>query len=442
MRIIRGTVLAVAGSLALAAPAAATITHTHITKPAKSPSYFTYNYNNPNTFAVAGKTDSTSPSTDTVDILCFYGTGYSTVATGVTLNSKGSFSVDAPLNNVKDETCHLAALPSGQTTLTPAFAGPHIDVGERQNDRLTGGPNNGKRYDYYAWGQQPRFANDYDSISSCGLCDSYIFDATGDQTTTVFYGNAFLNTGNENGSTSTRSDIQVDGRDAYAAYTAYNVFSGARNVPGFPSLSWHFSQNAKTGDVTITETDQFVRCNTPTYPPTITTCTSYKPTGVEVSRKMVQNASGQMVWITDTFKSTDGHAHKVDLLYDNSQCLTNNACSASTIGYRFPGKHGYAAHAPGAVVHVSKGVGSIYVKVLGAPNGDFSTGQGAITFAQAPTKIVFAPPAFSDDSNFTMHYAAKVAAKGTVTYRFVYSTDAFYAQVHKDALAAQKALSK
>ena len=52
-------------------------------------------------------------------------------------------------------------------------------------------------------------------------------------------------------------------------------------------------------------------------------------------------------------------------------------------------------------------------------------------------QILFIHP-FSSDSEFTMHYAAKVPAKGTVTYRFVCSTAALYAQVHRYALAARR----
>ncbi len=125
---------------------------------------------------------------------------------------------------------------------------------------ISGGPNDGKLYDYYAWGQQTALADDYDSISSCGLCDSYLFDSTGGLTSIVFYGNAWLNYGNENGTGDTRSDIQVDGRDAYMGYSAYQVFGGSNQEPGFPTLTYHVSQNSSTGDVTITETDQIARC--------------------------------------------------------------------------------------------------------------------------------------------------------------------------------------
>lgn len=437
--------LAIVASLAFAAPAGATITKTHITTPAKSPTYFTYNENSPNTFKVSGTTNSTSPSTDTVDILCFYGDSgqYDTVASGVTLGSHGSFSVPAaPLNTVYDGECQLAAVPSGLTKIGSGFTGPRIEVGERQVYPISGGPNNGKLYDYYVWGQQTAVADDYDSISSCGFCDSYLLDNTGGLTSIVFYGNAWFNYGNENGTGNTRSDIQVDGRDAYMGYSANQVFAGSNQEHGFPTVTYHVSQNSSTGDVTITETDQIARCKgSPPYPPTSTTCPSFKPTGVEVKRKMVQNASGQMVWITDSFKSTDGHAHTLDLLYDNAQCLQASSCTASNVGYRFPGQHAYRSHAPGDVLHVRKGIASAYVDVLGAPDGDPYTGQAAITWGQAPTKVLFVNPAFSVDSNFTMHYAGKVPAKGSLTYRFVYSTAYTYAAVHRDALAAQHALN-
>lgn len=435
--------LAIAASLAFAAPAGATITKTRIATPAKSPTFFTYNNSNPNTFKVSGTTNSTSPSTDTVDILCFYGDNgqYKTVQTDVGLRSNRSFSVDAPLTTVDDSECRLTALPSGQTAQESSYTGPWIDVSERDPSHISGGPNDGKLYDYYAWGQQTALANDYDSVGSCGLCDSYLFDSAGGLTSIVFYANAWLDYGNENGNGDTRSEIQVDGRDAYASGAAQALFPGSNQEPGFPALSWKFSQNLSSGDVTMTETDQIARCTgSPAYPPTSTTCPSFKSTGVEVSREMVQSSSGHVVSITDNFKSTDGHAHKLDLLYENNQCLTSGTCAPSRVGYRFPGHPGYAAHAPGNTVHVAKGVASIYVKVLGAPDGDPYTGQGAITYGKAPTQILFnAIPSF-ESSSFTMHYAGTVPAKGTLSYKFVYSTATTYAAVHRYAQAAQRGL--
>lgn len=434
-------VLVMASALMLASTASATITHTHITTPAKSPAYFAYNYNHPNTFTVAGKTDSTSPTTDTVDILCFYGDDgrFYRVATDVPLRSDGSFSTAAPLNTVYASECHLAALPSGEITLESAFTGPRIEVNER---RVYPIGTTSKPYDYYVWAQQTPLADDYDSVGSCGLCDSYLFDEAGGNTAIVFYANAWLNYENENGSGDTRSEIKVDGRNAYTSGAAEPAFSGSDTNSGFPALTWKYSQDPVSGDVTITETDVIARCRgSHNYPPSSTNCPSFKPTGVEVRRKLVQSASGHVVSITDNYESTDGHTHKLDLLYENNQCLApSNQCTPSRTGYRFPGHPAYAAHAPGDVVHVPNGVASVYVKVLGAPDGDPYTGQGAITYGTAPTQILFNPPPTFGSSSFTMHYAGKVPAKGALTYRFVYSTAYTYAQVHSEALAAQRAL--
>ncbi len=453
MRFIRGTfvaALAIAGALAVAAPAGATITTTRITTPAKSPSYLTYNYNSDNTFKVAGTTNSTSPGTDQVDILCFYGDNgrYLTVESNVSLNSDRSFSVPkALLNTVADHRCRLAAVPSGTTTLGPGYRGPWIDVSQRKTYLVSGGPNDGMPYELYAYGQQTAAADDYDSIGTCGLCDSYLQDVAGGVTSIVFYANSFLWYGNEEQNGNTRSEIQVDRRNAYVPAAAQALFTNSDDNSGFPAFTWHFSQKSHTGNVTITETDAVARCtgssSSSTYPPTPTSCPKFKSTGVEVDRKIVQSASGDVVSITDTYKSTDGHSHRLDLLYENAQCLSNNGCLAGSVGYRFPGKHAYNSHAPGNVVNVPAGIGSIYVKQRGAPDGDPYTGQGAITYGQAPNEVLFIHgfgTSFGPVSEFTAHYAGKVPAKGTLTYRFVYSIAYTYAQVHSEALAAERAL--
>jgi hypothetical protein len=442
MRLKYGLPLACVASLALAPAAAATITKTHVTTPAKSPSYFISK--NSNTFKVKGTTNSSSPSTDQVDIRCFYGSNQSAlVQSGVSLHSNGSFSVPAaPLSSVKDKECRLRAVPHGVTTPSSSYTGPWLDVGEQSTARVPGGPNAGTTFNYYYWGQQTALGNDYYSLGYCGLCDSYLFNRAGALTATVFYANAYLWW--QDGSPSTRSELKVDGRDAYPPGVESSFFTGAQNVPGLPKLTYKAVQNNKNGNVTITETDPLFRCNgTDSYPPTQTSCTSYKSTGVEAHRTIVQSASGHVVSITDSYKSTNGRAHKIDLLYENDQCLgpgTGSPCSGSTVGYRFAGHHSYAAHTLGDVVHVPHGVGTVYMKVLGAPDGDHATGQGAITYAQAPTKIVFISS--GSISELTMHYAAKVPAKGTVTYRFAYATAYTSAQVHHYAAAAQRALKK
>ncbi|HZO77045.1 MAG TPA: hypothetical protein VFB39_03315 [Solirubrobacteraceae bacterium] len=445
--------LAITAWLALAAPAGATtIAHTHITAPAKNPTYLTYNYNTGNSFKVAGTTDSTAPTTDTVDILCFYGDygQYLTVQDGVTLSSNKTFSVPkAPLSAVADHRCRLAAVPSGTTTLGPGYRGPWINVSQRKTYSVSGGPNDGMPYDLYAFGQQTAVADDYDSIGTCGLCDSYLQDVAGGVTSIVFYANSFLWYGNEEQNGNTRSEIQVNGRNAYVPAAAQALFTNSDDNPGFPAFSWHFSQNSLTGDVTITETDGIARCtgssSSSSYPPTATSCPKFKSTGVEVDRKIVQSASGHVVSITDTYKSTDGHSHRLDLLYENAQCLGNNGCLAGSVGYRFPGKPAYNSHAPGDVVNVRAGIGSIYVRSRSAPDGDPYAGQGAITYGRAPDEVLFIQgfnTGFGPVSDFTAHYVGKVPAKGSLTYRFVYSTAYTYAQVHQEALAAQRALKK
>lgn len=438
-------------ALALASPAAATITVSDITTPATSPTYVTYDNDSPATIVVAGTTNSTSPGTDRIDLRCFYGdSGQSyLLQSGVSLTGDGSFSAQAPLSNIERSICRLRAVPAGATVNQPAFSGPLIAVDYVATRRIAGGPNAGLPYDFYAWGQQTGAADDYNSVGNCGLADSFLYDDAYGYATTVFYCNAWMYQRNLDGAGDTRSEIQVDGQDAYDASGAAALFprsgacpsacDGSIDDPGFPALSYTVSQDSSSGDVTISDSETIVRCPPGTsYPPSQTTCGSFTSTGVRVNRTIRQTSGGHLVLVTDSYQSTDGHAHALDLLYQNDQAVTADFASPlqADVGYRFPGQTRYQAHVRGNEVSVPRGLGTIYVKNLTADDGDPYTGQGAITYSTAPSEILFISPATEARSDFTMHYAGTVPARGSLIYAFAYSTDFTTAAVTGEARIA------
>jgi len=245
------------------------------------------------------------------------------------------------------------------------------------------------------------------------------------------------------GTGDTRSGIQVDGQDAYASYGARSIFArsgpcpptcnGSQDNAGFPPVTYTFAQDATNGNVTLHESENLVRCQTAVaYPPTHATCGSFTATGVKVDRTFVQDHSGHVVLVTDSYSSTNGAQHAIDLLYENAQYLTSS--KQPNIGYRFPGQSTYTAHVRGDVVTVPARPGTIYVKNLSADDGDPSTGQGAITYAAAPSQILFISPSNYSESDLMMHYAGTVPASGALSYKFGYATEFSFAPLVADSL--------
>ena len=177
--------------LAAVPSAQAAITGSHVARP-KDPRYLVYNQDNPNTFAIAGTTSGGNPATDQVDLLCFHGTTYETVASNVPLAGDGSFSVHAAdLSKIEYRLCRLRAVPAGSVpvNLSP-FKGPLLGGDHRRTYKIVGPPNDGAAYDFYIWAQQRAGAFDYDSLGSCGIDDAYLNVSTLDIGTVTFYCNA------------------------------------------------------------------------------------------------------------------------------------------------------------------------------------------------------------------------------------------------------------
>src|SRR3954454_7396437 len=140
----------VVGGLAVTPAAHAAITASQITSPTNPSFFIAYEDAAAQAFTIAGTTTGGSPSSDKVDIRCYFAGTSVKVKGNVDLNSNGSFSVTAAdLNKLLELTCQLKPVPAGTTPadLTP-FSGPVVGVGERESSKVSGGPNNGKPYDY------------------------------------------------------------------------------------------------------------------------------------------------------------------------------------------------------------------------------------------------------------------------------------------------------
>jgi hypothetical protein len=420
--------------------ATASITASSVTGPT-SPSFQIYDLDSPNTIAVSGTTNSDLPTTDQVDLLCYYGpasASHKTLATGVSLNPvTGSFSVPAAdLNNVKRQACTLRAIPAGSSPsdLTP-FTGPVLATGSSQTFAITGGPNTGVLHDYYTWGQQLTGADDYDSYGSCGLCDAYLVNANHSQTTTTFFGNDwFENRDRPFTPGSTRSEIQVDGADAYSPPRAEQINPNAGS--GLPALTYEYALDPPNGNLTITETNPLVKCPDPTFPATSATCPSFVSTGVADHRTISQEQDGHLVFITDSYVSTDTRQHNLDLLPENEQRFSDPGSNGLNIGYQFPGEASFNTHGNTDVVSFpDTSPAAVYVRVNGSADGDETSGRGAIVFDRPVSPASFTA-AISSLSSLHFHQTGLVTGSCSPTFSFAYAQDYLAANIQALAQSA------
>ncbi|HEY2182669.1 MAG TPA: PASTA domain-containing protein [Gaiellaceae bacterium] len=413
------TTLAV-GCLVVTPAAGAAITASQITSPA-NPSFFIADEDAAaQTFTISGTTSGGSPASDKVDIRCYFAGTSVKVKGNVPLNSNGSFSIAAAdLNELLELTCQLRAVPAGTNPadLTP-FSGPVVGVGARESSKIGGGPNDGKAYDYALDAQQLTAAFDYASLGSCGLHNGFLYDASHANTTVTFACNAGLGRA-DSPTTPTRSELQVDSANAYAPTQAFFVNSGAA---GLPALTDTYAVDKATGDVVIRETDPIVTCSTATYPPTTSSCATFVSTGVTNERTITQDHDGHISWITDVFKSTDGKAHALDLLWDNSEQFFGASGDSSKLEYEFPGDNSFSTHATGANFSLPTSPGAIFIRMHGAADGETGTGQGAMVYDRTATAAKFTSVT-TLGSEFTLHQTGKVPAGGSTRFRFAYVQD-------------------
>ena len=373
------------------------------------------------TFAIAGTTSGGNPSGDKVDVRCYYAGKSALVAKSVALGPGGSFSVAAAnLGKLLHLTCRLRAVPAGSapSTLAP-YSGPVIGVGERNSSAVGGGPNNGKLTDYYLYAAQQTAAFDYVSLGGCGIKDGYLMDSTYAVTTSTFFCDAGLFRG-EAGGASTRSELRIDGTNAYTPEAAGSINP---NASGLPVLSFSYKVDARTGNLAIHETDPLVRCADPAFPPTAASCAAFASTGVTDTRTITQNHDGHISWVSDVFASTDRKAHALDLLWDNTQHFHGSKGDSTQIEYAFPGHSGYSTHLGGdAVALPGAAPGTILIRMHGAADGDTSTGQGALVYDRPAARATFTTVS-TVGSDFTLQQTGTVPAGASTRFRFAYVQD-------------------
>lgn len=447
---------AAVGALALmfafTASAQATITGSNITTPADGSLLFQNIDTNPNqTFTVAGTM--TGAVNDLYEIDCYRG-GQPAIRylgpthSGITLTSS-SFSVSVPQRTFAGESCQLLALPYNAAPSSLAgYTGPRVGFSDFLTYAFSSGANQGKVYDFSFGDATPTGNTGIDGIDSCGPY-TYPLDGTSAMNAGPYlincggslYGNSNDFFSNPTTEDLTHSEILVDGQNAIGSYSASHLFSGSSALSGFPALTASMdSFNTSNGNAQTTDSEPLVRC-TPSaaYAATSTSCTAFAPTGVRVTRVTSYTTAGRVATVSDTYSSTDGSTHSVDLLYETD-------LNDSTAGWELPGQSSFAHHSTGDTGPApTSAPGTVYgiEDVLAAPS--LANPVGALTFAEGYKGVRFDNTLWSGygsgSQSALFQYQRTVTASAPVTITWSYATGATLSEVQGYAQAARSMMA-
>lgn len=439
---------ALTAASALALPGVAGAATSAVTAPADGA---TFVYDNDTHPGVVAAVDGTATGASQVDLRCAdrrAGTwSFSGVlAGGGALDaSGGGFHATNVTLPPQQQNCLLVALPTGQAVpTTPAgYAGPRLRVldtllqGTGLQD-ANGGVNQGKRYDFFALANGAEGDADWSSAADGGVEDMYLLAPAPEEAGRVFAGaDAIPRTDPATGPdpTSTATGIVVDATNAYLGPTWEQAITPSmqfvfNNLTPFPTVTATSSQ-APDGALVTDEHDLIVQCTgaDPNYfSPAGFTCPPLKDAGVALDLRTSLSPSGHVVTRRWTFSATDHQAHTVSLVLANRASLTSPART-----WRFPGEPGYAPHVTGdAVAPPATAPWTTRFHAEGAPDGDTSTGVGAITSSVAPAGIRFILA-----RGYTATYALHVPATGTTELTNVLMAEATQAALEQDIKNAE-----
>jgi hypothetical protein len=263
-------------------------------------------------------------------------------------------------------------------------------------------------HDFFLTQAQSQGYMDYLSAGGCALDYSFIFDpVTLGQSSSLFYCNGYFwyrngaTTASATQDQATRSELQVDGNNAYLPANAQDVYyvdstHDATLNEGFPALTFNTSIDPSNGNPHITETDPIVRCNPngaafhpdtgdPAWPDD---CSSFTGTGVQLDRTIQGDRDGRRSTMTDVWSSTDGASHQLDMQYEQDFHGDPGTNPSPTFLYPWLGSDytspsvGDTVAGPGA-----EGPTTVFIDGNGASGDVFKFPQGSVTFSTAPNDI-------------------------------------------------------
>jgi Glucodextranase, domain B len=430
--------------LAAAAPARAEVESSEITSPT-DPAYIFEDSTTPSpSLTITG----TTTGAGGVDINCYTATESVTVREAVPVTAE-KFSVTVKLSKLpqgeEEQPCVLRAVPEGSVEPhppgepSPAFKGPRLAASTWNlietsklvyNDRLTS-----STLAALVEIQAPGF---------CGIALSLLYAPSSlTESEPLFFCDAVLSE-RAIGSAGPlgRSEIQVDGQNAFDSYTAAQLFIKLKTANQFPPLTVTRSFDPTTGLTTVREVDPIVECvgKAPAFPPEAPeSCESFRSAGVQLERSWHPAVGNEVVNMSDVWRSTDGAAHTLDLLYDEELADNRNTGGGS---FEFPGKPGFVATLKGEPVTLAAGPSAFFYKSDNTtpPGGDAEHRhpQGAIVYDRAPSGPldVFIGSEESTETGttaengFLMPYHGTVPAGGTYALRMAFITAFALSEVH------------
>ncbi len=452
---IAAIIAAVAALGTAPAAAQATVTATNITSwtssssgtPANSRYLISYD-NEPTTLTVKG-TAPGAANGDRVDVVCFYGSSsqFKTLASNLVVSSSAfATSTASPpqLRQIAGHACRLRAVPTGHESTgdSSVFAGPDVAVAETALlPTISGGPNSGDAYNFYVNGMTftGYAAWKAPGTGGCGPYAAPVDPAFDIGNFPVDCMGSLLD--DDLGTFGGRSEVQIDGRNAYDAASAESLFprtsgldNGSQDLTGFPSMKVSVGWDPSSGQISSTSVESWASCHGPDLykPLTVVACPSFDGTGVSLTRVVTSSDGGRVVTVNDTWSSTDGQSHSLDLLYDDFAGVFGNEDGER--GWQLPGQSGFTQYAAGASVPAPTSVpGTILTRTnVSAADGDPNEGFGAITFGHAPSALRFAGPAELEEEQ-----VLSVPAGGSASLSYVYSVGYSLADVTGVSMTAQ-----
>lgn len=363
---------------------AADVTATSVTSPVDGTHYLITDQEGSEVVLVEGT--STGTTTDYVDLRCYFKADYYwTLVPSIQVNADGTWAANVNSDSFYG-TCVLRAVPHdwpGGNSLV-AYPGIKVTTEWDVSTPASGGPNDGKVFDYYVLVQGASAMNDFQSISGGGLYDSRLQSADGLSSNYLWFSAATLLDDDLS-----KSALQVDGKNAYPP-------SRARvrrpDNPGLPEVSHSVSRNLATGVVTIREVDPIVVCPANDFPPTAGSCPQFVSAGVRVERTMVIDDGGRQVHVSDVWRSTDGKAHIVSPHYTEWVDNTNSTTLSGTttpVSLKLPWIDGvfHTFVSAGTYAAPQRVPATAYIRTNNdAPDGDVSP-RGALSFDLAPSQL-------------------------------------------------------
>jgi hypothetical protein len=444
----------VAAVLAWVPGAQAAITESNVVTPADGSLLVQNRISEPaKTFTVTGTSNGTTG--DKVDIDCYQGTGsVGGYTAGIAVAADGSFAAEVPQAALPAITCHLVAVPHA-TTPSPgaAYTGPRVGFSSFSTSRVGEGPNAGDLYDLSFYEETMSAQSFLYSIDDCGPGATLLDGSSAVNLSGYMFncGGSFYNAPQEFFATKeldlTRAEIQVDGQNAYGSATAHGLFSvtaGERaegkkasdELEGFPALSASLdSFNTTTGEAQTTESEQLVRC-TPEdlYVATRNSCKAFASTGVSITRITHYTDAGRVATVTDTYRSTDGAPHTLDLWYESD-------IEGSAPGWQLPGEATFSKRETNETGTAPSGSGTIYTINNTSQAPGFSNVVGALTFAAPYNWVRFDNKLWAEygagEKSALFDYERTLSPGGSTSITWSYATGTSLAEVQADADQAQ-----